>query len=140
MRVSTQGPFRPGAKMMRLSRREERVVAALGPVAREMPDAFVKGLTEVIGDESRNLVERENAVSVLHELGHRARAAEETLFGLLSDQRGMISVKAIGAMVHVATPGAETCARLVSHLRDEPRPSVHYAIRDAVRILRRTGG
>jgi len=121
-----------------LAGREEIVVASIGRAAHAMAKAFVPALAKVAADQGRNLVERENAVSILGDLGVGARKAEEALLGLLVDMQGMISVKAIHALAKgAATPGPEVCKTLTEHLMNEPRPSVHYAVRDAVRVLKR---
>lgn len=120
--------------------REEWVVETIGRVAHTMPEPFVKALAAVATDAERNLVERENAVSILGDLGFTARAAESALLELLVDMQGMLSVKAVKALARgVATPGKEICATLSAHLLRDPRPSVHYAVRDAVRLLKRNG-
>ena len=118
--------------------REELVVESIGRAARAMAAAFVPALAKVAEDSGRNLVERENAVSILGDLGEQGRKAEKALLGLLSDMQGMLSVKAIQALAKgVGTPGPAICKALTEHLMNEPRPSMHYAVRDAVRVLKR---
>ncbi|TNF35711.1 MAG: hypothetical protein EP329_05945, partial [Deltaproteobacteria bacterium] len=121
-----------------LAGREDVVVASIGRAAHAMAPAFAPALAAVATDQGRNLVERENAVSILGDLGVSGRKAEKALLELLTDMQGMISVKAIQALARgVATPGPDVCKTLSAHLLKEPRPSVHYAVRDAVRVLKR---
>ncbi|MCB9736424.1 MAG: HEAT repeat domain-containing protein [Deltaproteobacteria bacterium] len=116
--------------------REDWVVASIGRAARHAPDAFVKPLAEVVGSDEANLVQRENAIVVLGELGEAASGAEKALLAALDDTQGMITVKALRALAWCAKPGPALVKALNERLAKEPRPSVHYATRETIRRLK----
>ncbi|MFT7582016.1 MAG: HEAT repeat protein, partial [Myxococcota bacterium] len=123
-----------------LSGREDWTLTAYRPVVHTMPGPFSKALIAVASDLERNLTERENALVVLRDLGTKARGTETSLLELFSDQHGAVAVKAVEALRLIAKPSPEIIETLTKWLPSEPRPSMHYAIRSAMKLLSRQKG
>lgn len=122
--------------LVALRDREDWAVASIGRAARHAPEAFVGPLAEVVANGEVNLMARENAIVVLGELGPAANGAEKALLAALDDTQGMVTVKALRALAWCGTPGPALVKTLNERLAKDPRPSVHYATREAIRRLK----
>ncbi len=116
---------------------EERVKSTISRAGLGREAALTKALVGVITDSTERLPVRENAVSVVGELATRAVGADAGLMAVLNETQGMLTVKAIWALVDSASKPADAAEALKAHLESEVRPSVHLAAHEAIKRLKK---
>jgi len=136
--LDAYGPERVAAELVKhLVGREDWMLVTIGKVTARMPEVLVPSLARFAGREDASLIARENAVRVLGDLGQKARLAEPDLLKLLPEMEGMLAAKAAFALGCVARPSKELIEAMQARLSVDPRPSMHFEIRSAVKILKR---
>ena len=132
--IGALGADGPKHAMVALDARPEEVIDTVGRLARREPDRYVPALAEVVASE--RTIARENAVDLISDLRERGQEAEFALLGALGIPDLLFRVKVLGALGRVAAP-TEACIEALEEIgSNDPRSTVRYAARDALRYLR----
>jgi HEAT repeat protein len=136
--LDAYGPERVALQLVKhLVGREDWMLQTIAKVSARMAEVLVPALGEFAKRGDASLVARENAVRVIGDLGQKARVAEPYLVDLLPEMEGMLAAKAAFSLGAVARPSKELIDAMLARLQVDPRPSLHFEIRQAVKILKR---